>query len=169
MVTEFLKYARPLEISTETVPLQPMIERVVDEIGEAMPRFAFGTKVHLATCPATKGCYARRFLIWHATRPKLAEAPNGGRVLIRGESVRANEDGFQRVTVFDNGAGITPGRPRKTVSPIFHYQSQGTGLGLAVVQKIIVQHGGQVRARNRTEGGAAFIVTLPLARGSRKR
>jgi len=35
-----------------------------------------------------------------------------------------------------------------------------------VVQKIIVQHGGQVEVRNRAEGGAEFIVTLPLPRSA---
>jgi signal transduction histidine kinase len=35
---------------------------------------------------------------------------------------------------------------------------------LAVVQKIIVQHGGTIEARNRPEGGAEFILWLPFAR-----
>jgi signal transduction histidine kinase len=66
------------------------------------------------------------------------------------------------VTVFDNGPGIAPAVAAKLFRPFFTTKSKGTGLGLAVVQKIIVQHGGHVEARNRPEGGAAFILTLPV-------
>jgi signal transduction histidine kinase len=88
-------------------------------------------------------------------------AVSGGRVLVRGEVIRGEEDGFQRITVFDNGPGIAKETLPKLFRPFFTTKANGTGLGLAVVQKIIVQHGGQVEARNRAEGGAAFIVTLP--------
>ena len=46
--------------------------------------------------------------------------------------------------------------------PFYTTKPEGTGLGLALVQKIAVQHGGSVEARNRSEGGAEFILWLPL-------
>ena len=74
------------------------------------------------------------------------------------------ELGFQRIAIFDNGPGIAREALPKLFRPFFTTKANGTGLGLAVVQKIIVQIGGQVEARNREEGGAAFIVTLPVYR-----
>jgi signal transduction histidine kinase len=85
----------------------------------------------------------------------------GGTVLVLGEIVRGGEMGFQRITIADNGPGIADDALPNLFHPFFTTKSHGTGLGLAVVQKIIVQHGGQVAARNQPEGGAAFIVTLP--------
>ncbi len=41
-------------------------------------------------------------------------------------------------------------------------KSEGTGLGLAVVQKVALQHGGSIEARNRPGGGAEFLLWLPL-------
>ena len=95
-----------------------------------------------------------------------AEAGGKGRVTVRGEIVRTGESGFQRVTILDNGPGIADAAMPNLFHPFFTTKPNGTGLGLAVVQKIIVQHGGQVEARNRPEGGAAFILTLPEWRSS---
>jgi len=166
VVTEFLKYARPLHISTETVGLQGVVEKVVAEVGEAMPQIRIRHEGPFGNVPGDEGLLRQALLnLARNAAEACVGAANGGRVLLRGESVRGNDASFQRITVFDNGPGIPQNVREKLFHPFFTTKAKGTGLGLAVVQKIVVQHGGQVRARNRPEGGAAFIVTLPLSTG----
>ncbi len=50
----------------------------------------------------------------------------------------------------------------KIFLPFYTTKSEGTGLGLAVVQKVALQHGGRIEARNRQGGGAEFLLWLPL-------
>jgi two-component system, NtrC family, nitrogen regulation sensor histidine kinase GlnL len=163
VVTEFLKYARPLEIPDEVVELPTLVERVALEIGEAIPGVEVRCEGQFRDVVGDEGLLRQALL--NLTR-NAAEAcgcgsANGGRVVLRGEIVRTGDGGFQRIIVADNGPGIADEALRQLFRPFFTTKAQGTGLGLAVVQKIIVQHGGQVEARNRSEGGAAFIVTLP--------
>ena len=96
-----------------------------------------------------------------------AEAVAGqpdGRVWIRGKYLEQGGQPVQVVAVLDNGPGIASEELPKIFLPFYTTKSQGTGLGLAVVQKIVLQHGGTVEARNRAEGGAEFLLTLPLRR-----
>lgn len=163
VITEFLKYARPLEISDEQVPLQPVVERIVSEISEALPAIRIRCEGAFKSVPGDEGLLRQALLNLARNAAEASTgAANGGRVLLRGEVVRGPETGFQRITVFDNGPGIPSAARGKLFRPFYTTKANGTGLGLAVVQKIIIQHGGQVDARNRPEGGAAFIVTLPL-------
>jgi signal transduction histidine kinase len=75
--------------------------------------------------------------------------------------------GTQQVIVSDNGPGVDPAIMGRMFRPFFTTKSKGTGLGLALVQKIIVTHNGRVTVANREGGGARFTVTLPLeSRGS---
>ncbi len=164
VVTEFLKYARPLDISTEPVSIQAIIERVAQEVAEWKPEVRIRFEGAFGWSAGDEGLLRQAFLNLARNAAEACEgAPNGGKVLIRGETQKGDTS-LQRVTIFDNGPGIPPAVHGKLFRPFFTTKPRGTGLGLAVVQKILVQHGGRVEARNRLEGGAAFIVTLPLSR-----
>lgn len=71
------------------------------------------------------------------------------------------------VAVTDNGPGIAPAHMGSLFSEFMTTKSEGMGLGLPISRTIVEAHGGEIRAENRPEGGAAFIFTLPKARGKR--
>jgi len=68
----------------------------------------------------------------------------------------------QVMTVTDNGPGVNANVTARMFRPFFTTKKSGTGLGLALVQKIIVTHNGRVTAANADSGGARITVTLPL-------
>ncbi len=75
---------------------------------------------------------------------------------------KTREDGGLYMEVQDNGAGINPELMNKIFDPFFSTKgSQGTGLGLAVTQKIVEEHGGTLTALNVSDGGASFQIVLP--------
>lgn len=166
VVTEFLKYARPLDISNEPVPMQPVVDKVIAEVAEARPAVQVRSEGVFGDVPGDEGLLRQALLnLVRNAAEACATATGGGRVLLTGELLRVEEGGSQRIRILDNGTGIAHDALSKLFRPFYTTKSDGTGLGLAVVQKIIVQHGGQVQARNRPEGGAVFMVTLPLCGG----
>jgi len=165
VVAEFLKYARPLEIPDDRVPLQTMAERVVAEVQEALPEVNIRWEGTFGDAGGDEGLLRQALLnLTRNAAEACALTAGGGQVIVRGKIVRGDEAGFQRISVSDNGPGIPANVLPKLFRPFFTTKAKGTGLGLAVVQKIIVQHGGQVEVRNTPAGGAEFIVTLPLPR-----
>lgn len=63
----------------------------------------------------------------------------------------------------DNGSGIKPEYLDKIFEPFFTTKGNGTGLGLAISYKIIENHCGRLFAFNNLDGGATFVVELPVA------
>jgi signal transduction histidine kinase len=69
------------------------------------------------------------------------------------------------IDIADDGPGIEP-QARSRIFEAFYFQREGgIGLGLAVVQKIVADHGGQIEASESELGGALFRISLP--RGNR--
>ncbi|RMG14938.1 MAG: HAMP domain-containing protein [Deltaproteobacteria bacterium] len=73
------------------------------------------------------------------------------------------ENGRALLKVEDWGPGIPTERLSRIFDPYFTTKETGTGLGLAICKKIVLQHGGELSASNRSEGGACFEIRLPLA------
>ncbi|TAN49161.1 MAG: HAMP domain-containing protein [Methylococcaceae bacterium] len=70
------------------------------------------------------------------------------------------------MTVHDNGPGIAPEFLERVFEPYVTSKTKGTGLGLAVVRKIIEEHGGSIRIDAQHKNGTGFIIRLPLMESS---
>jgi PAS domain S-box-containing protein len=89
----------------------------------------------------------------------MLESGNGGTLKVR----VASENGQVRAEFADSGPGIKD--PKRIFDPFYTTKSvgKGTGLGLSICYGIVKEHGGDITARNRPEGGAVLEVRLPAS------
>lgn len=92
--------------------------------------------------------------------------PDGGKLKI---STKEEGDHAIIITISDNGPGIPEQLLSKIFEPNFTTKNQGAkfglGLGLAISNEIVRQHGGFIRASSKKEGGAKFEILLPVTNG----
>ncbi|MDH3216736.1 MAG: ATP-binding protein [Candidatus Krumholzibacteria bacterium] len=84
--------------------------------------------------------------------------PNGGQLTIEA-AILPNRS--LRIAFADQGAGITEDTRSRLFEPFFTTKNGGTGLGLALANKIVEAHAGRIDVRNREQGGAEFAVIVP--------
>jgi signal transduction histidine kinase len=162
VVTEFLKFARPLSLAAEDVQLASMVERLATEIRDAHPDVNVTVEGDFTEISGDEALLRQALLNLARNAAEAAAGQTfGGRVALHGSVEHGPSGPSQRISITDNGAGISSESLPKIFVPFYTTKAQGTGLGLAIVQKIVVQHGGSVEARNLSEGGAEFIVWLP--------
>jgi signal transduction histidine kinase len=87
------------------------------------------------------------------------EEVGGGKLMIR----TSHDDEKVTIEFSDSGPGIK--HPHQVFDPFFTTKpvGKGTGLGLSICYGIVQEHGGRIECFNRTEGGATFVVELPIA------
>jgi signal transduction histidine kinase len=81
-----------------------------------------------------------------------------GKVWISGKV----DGGYVEISVEDSGPGVDVETRRRLFEPLITTKSKGIGLGLALVKRIVVRHGGDVAYAPRSSGGARFVVRLPI-------
>jgi signal transduction histidine kinase len=161
VIESLLEFARPRESLRLTgVSLSEVIGRAMQTV-RAYPEFS--TVEMVLTGDTVEGWFdfnklARVFQ--NLLLNSCAAAPEaGGKVEV---TIRRLRDSVE-VRVADNGRGIPEAMRDKVFDPFVSYgKENGTGLGLTVVQKIVQDHGGEVRVEQTSSSGTVIRLQLPL-------
>jgi signal transduction histidine kinase len=169
VVTNFLNFARPASLTVTPVDLQALVDRAAEEIRSEARARGGDVTVHGEFGEVEGDEVLLRQALSNLARNALeacVESERAPFVVFEGSIPQA---GHARVTVTDNGPGIDPALADRIFQPFFTTRTRGTGLGLALVQKIVVTHNGRVAVSTAGAGGACFEVTLPVSssRGER--
>ena len=163
VVRNFLNFAKPAELVLSTVDTRAILERAGEEIrAEAVARGG-AVSVRGEFVPVMGDDVLLRQAFSNLCRNALEACTEAGvRPHITIESTPDRAQRVVRVAVIDNGPGVDPAVEGRIFMPFVTTRARGTGLGLALVQKIVVTHNGRVSVQAEPGGGTRFTVTLPL-------
>jgi len=165
VVTNFLNFARPAQLMLARVELGAICDRAADEIRGDVGALGGNVAVigEFGTVEGDEVLLRQAFS--NLLRNALEACTGAGvapEISIGSEIDEAQR--VSRITVNDNGPGIPPDARERVFRPFFTSKRNGTGLGLALVQKIIVFHNGRIAVGEAPDRGASLQVTLPLMR-----
>lgn len=163
VVTNFLNFARPTQLSLATCDLRTIIDRAVEDLRPEARQLNGDIVVSGDFGQVEADDVLLRQAFSNLLRNAI-EACQGHGVVpsVRVDGAIDRAQAVARITVQDNGPGIEGDVREKVFRPFFTTKKNGTGLGLALVQKIIVTHNGRVAVASTPGGGASFQVTLPI-------
>ena len=111
------------------------------------------------------GCWVDRFRLVQVFRNllenSLAACHDPVRIEISSQEAVVHGRPGVRVSVRDNGPGLTPEQKRRIFEPFFTTKTQGTGLGMAIAQRILEAHQGEISVGEGNDGGAEIVLLLP--------
>jgi signal transduction histidine kinase len=164
VVTNFLNFARPAQLVLTHVDLLGICERAAEEFRSEVRGFGGDIEMR-GEFGVIEGDEVLLRQAFSNLLRNAVEACAGGaappQIVIQSELDAALR--VTRLAVNDNGPGVAPELRDRVFTPFFTSKRSGTGLGLALVQKIIVFHNGRVVVASAPQGGASFQMTLPLA------
>ena len=166
LITRFLEYSRPQQLRPERLELGPVIDDVVELFGHKFSQRKLQVLVNVQDVgPFEFDQESIRQVLWNLLN-NAAEAMEGlpqeawpGQVAI--EVTQRGRDQIV-VSVEDQGSGVDEKLREKVFEPFFTTKTQGTGLGLATMYRIVAAHGGQIHVEaSAVYGGAKFVIQLP--------
>ena len=165
IVGAFLEYARPAPL----VPIDVDLVQILDEVlllieHRALPANLKIMREYAESLPVRVDPQQMRQAIWNLCLNAVQAMPEGGEMRVGGQAADPPEGGQIQVWIADSGQGIADEDLPHIFEPFYSTKVGGSGIGLALVYRVLQDHGGLIEARSRPGDGTTFTLTLPAAR-----
>ncbi|MCC7497703.1 MAG: hypothetical protein IT160_09010 [Bryobacterales bacterium] len=159
LITRFLEFSRPFHLRLNPCDITEVIDKAITQLERHSPR-------HQVTIYRNYSPDVRPFpldaelierVMYNLLLNAVEATPEEGAITVK---TRPFEAGVE-VTVIDRGSGIDVKEIENIFNPFFTTKPAGVGLGLAIVSKIVDEHGGKVAVESETGKGSVFRVYLP--------
>lgn len=163
IITEFLIFARPIQLNPKPCSIN---ELLTETISLAKKSKEYKDNIEILTVFQEDGMDITidpdkiKQVFWNLLINAFQAMPDGGRLQI--ETKKRISQKSLEIVFEDNGEGIKRKNLEKIFYPFFTTKCSGSGLGLAVVQRILEEHKGNIEVMSSVGMGSHFTVSLPL-------
>jgi two-component system sensor histidine kinase PilS (NtrC family) len=157
----FLRFARSRDRISAPFDIAALLTENVELLRNS-PEIGPGHELHLEVDPPSLQISADSDLIaqifWNLARNALRAMPEGGRLSVRGSLA----GGRYSITFRDTGRGMTEEQRARMFQPFQSFFDQGSGIGLAIVYRIVQEHEGEISVESEPGRGTVVRVDLPV-------
>jgi two-component system nitrogen regulation sensor histidine kinase NtrY len=163
LVDEFSRFARMPQIDPKPVELVGVIESVLS-LYKGLSGIEWQVELDREMGLVTVDAQQMRRVLINLIDNAVAAMNERGSIRISARTLGG--DGSVRIEIVDSGPGIPPADRDKMFAPYFSTKKRGTGIGLAIVHKVITDHRGTIRVEDNAPRGARFVIEIPSRTGS---
>jgi two-component system sensor histidine kinase HydH len=160
LITRFLDFARPMHLRLQKTSVAETIDHAIAELGQHNPPYDVTVyRNYSPEIPSIEidGEWMERVIYNLLLNAAQATSP-GGTVTVKTRLI----DNQVEISVIDRGSGIKQEHLENIFNPFFTTKSDGVGLGLAIVSKIVDEHNGTISIESEPGNGSIFRLYLPV-------
>jgi two-component system sensor histidine kinase PilS (NtrC family) len=166
LLTRFLEFTRPAPPHRVPAELAILLGETLDAFGADPAAQGLALERKLSRARVECDPDQIRQVIWNLLANAAQAIRGAGRAGTVAVSCAPEPGGGASFSVADDGPGISAPDRMRVFTPFFTTKANGTGLGLAVVQRVVDAHGGAVTVESSPGQGARFTVRLPGPRSA---
>jgi two-component system sensor histidine kinase HydH len=160
VISQFLDYARPYTLKLKEQNINTLISKAISiiAVNELAGKISIVTELYDDLPDVEVDGEQLMQVILNIALNAIESMPQGGTLTFRTSKIETSSGNAVGMTIRDTGHGINKESLKNIFKPFYTTKERGAGLGLAICQKIIKEHGGLIRVKSIPGQGSVFFI-----------